>query len=234
MFPSERRPPDQIERSEVRVQRRLLLSFTFLLAAIHGLEVTIGKSISVQGLVLDMEHPKLLIVALWAGWLWSIWRYWQHERLYSSATFHDARRVAYDQIARKAIFSALERAVEAGTYSSRGLRPGQKFHTSPIEGNWISTSDESGEVWSFPNIEVWIVADSPDTKNRKLEGGANCTFSREEAATLKRDVERELRLRHPHFADVKLPYALAAIAPVAGLIDLSRHCWPAIMTWLGL
>jgi len=226
--------PEYVGVAELRVQRRLLLTFTFLLAAIHGLDVNIGRQISMQGLVLDIEHTKLLIGAIWAAWIWSCWRYWQHERLYSSSDYFKARRTAFTIAARKAVFSELERQVAAGLYSERGLPPGQDYSVSPVEGAWISSADRPDATWSSPKVEIWIAATAPDTKNRKLEGGGNCTFSREEAATLKRDVERELRLRYPHFADVKLPYALALIAPLAGLVQLGRHYWPAISDLLGL
>lgn len=161
--PQQPQAPEPVEAAELKVHRRLPLGFTFLLAAIHGLDVRLGTTVSVQGLVLDFNHPWLLIVSAWAAWAWSLWRYWQHERLYSSTAFEFARRQAQNAGAFAALFAPVRSEVEAGKYTEHGLEPGEAFSIGTRFGTPVVTPSENSEGgWDFPELDIWVAPSAPD------------------------------------------------------------------------
>ena len=215
---------DLVSRPDLLKQRRLLLGFTFLLAAIHGLDVDIGTSVTVQGVVLSFKHAWLLVATLWVAWAWAVWRYWQYERSFTSHTLSAERLQLWSDRAAMAVKSGIFAAVQRGDYADRLLPPGEGFDVSdPRTGPVMAPADVRLEEWMWPNLEVSIGQPAPGMPRKMLQGGANFRLGKAEVAAIKRAVEAELLLKHPHFADWKAPYWLMWLAPLAGLIALVRY-----------
>lgn len=213
---------DEIDRPELLKQRRLLLSFTFILTAIHLLDVELGGSVTVQGLVLTFKHSWLIVLSLWIAWAWSVWRYWQYESSYRGHTFLYDRMREYDRQAQISVVSALRKAIEQGQYGDRRLRSGEPIHVSDASGGQLAAARGNEKEWEFLNLEVSIGAPAPGMPMRKLDGGANCTLDAQKVTEIKRAVEADLRVKHPYYADWKAPYLLLWLAPISGLIAFGR------------
>jgi hypothetical protein len=215
---------DRVDRADLLKQRRLLLGFTFVLAAIHGLDVDVGSSVTVQGIVLSFKHAWLLVVALWIAWIWAVWRYWQYERSFSSAALEGDRHRLRSQRARQAVQNGIYAAAQRGDYADRGLGPRQGFTVSDSgPGPLTAPRDDRLEEWTWTNLQVAIGQPDPGMPLTLLKGGANFRLEKAEVSAIKRSVDAELLLKHPHFADWKAPYLLMWLAPLAGLVALVRY-----------
>jgi hypothetical protein len=216
-------PEAGISKADLLKQRRLLLGFTFVLAAIHALDVEIGDNVTAQGLVLTFKHPGFLVAALWVAWAWSCWRYWQYERSFGKFTFALDRQRLYDERVRAAVTRGIETAANRGDYADRGLPPGERISVSSPGTGPLTTPPGNEREWFFRDLDVWIGEPQPGMPMKQLKGGANYRLERAEVDAIKRSAETELLLKYPHFADWKAPYFLLWLAPIAGLIDLGRH-----------
>lgn len=212
-----------IDRATVLKQRRLLLTFTFLLAAVHLLDVKLSGSANVQGLVATFKHPWAIVVALWLAWAWSWWRYWQHEHVHRrSAVMNDLVAQARPLV-QKAISAAIKQAAASGLYADRGVDPDDKVwgsgtdaHGSGPDINW------DDREWEFPNVQVHH-AKPGEQQGKLLQGGANCTLDTREVRRIKRTARRSVLIADTNFADWKVPYFLLWLAPAAALVDLARR-----------
>lgn len=215
------RPPEYAVPQALRVQRRLLFTFTFVLLAIHLLNVKIAPSATVQGLVLTFERPWLLVVAAWVSWVWAFWRYWQQERQFSLTAYESSRYYAYRDAASVSVTFRLQEEVDRGTFESRGVKRG-----TPIRAR--VSFDFSTEMFDFPAgahhfTSVSLDAQTPDRSGwSQVAGGANCELDANDMAKVRRRAEASLKVRNPYFADIRLPYWIALLAPCAGIFDLAR------------
>jgi hypothetical protein len=165
---------DRVDRTDLLKQRRLLLGFTFLLAAIHGLDVDVGSSVTVQGIVLSFKHAWLLVAALWVAWVWAVWRYWQYERSFSSAALYNDRQRLRTQRAVLAVTDGIYAAAQRGDYAERGLGPRQGFSVSSSgTGPLAAPTDDRLEEWTWSNLQIAIGQPDPGMPLKLLKGGAS-------------------------------------------------------------
>ena len=62
------------QRELIFKQRRLLLTLTFILTAIHAADVTLGDSIPALGVVGKVGKPWVVVAGLWVAWAYSLYR----------------------------------------------------------------------------------------------------------------------------------------------------------------
>lgn len=202
----EAEPEDKLTPGDLLKQRRLLLGVTFVLAAIYFLNVEVGSSATIQGLVVTFDHPVAIIIALWIAWAWACWRYWQYEREYSSDSLRAHRTRIWRRRAEGRLTAEIQLRVDRGDYSPQGLNPGDRILASPR--NWAEVDLRIiNTEWEFANIDIWTVGGG--------KGGTNLILDSSEVTEIKRATERELRIRHRHFADWQAPYYLLWLAPIA-------------------
>lgn len=216
--------PEVIDRSAVFRQRRLLLSFSFALAAIHILDVQLSGNVTAQGLVLTFKHPQILVYVLWLAWPWSLWRYWQYEKVYRDTALEVARMAIATRMTEEAITKGIQERVRVGAYKQRVNPTATIIAKIPI-GETFTPTLYSQDTWVFPNASLYVV-DERGGEQGPVDGGANYSLDSQEVAAIKRSMVRELTRRHPSFADFKAPYWLAMTAPFGGVWAIVRHlCW---------
>jgi hypothetical protein len=206
--------PNVVERTDLFRQRRLLLVLTFVLTAIHGLDVEIGTTVTAQGLVLTFKRPDLLLVSLWTAWAWSLYRYWQYQRMHTVRGLESARQLEGRPLIQAAVEEVLQKAIDAGQYAERGLKPGDR----------VACSSASGESFHLPDCDRELVY--PNLHLHKLErraipvtGGGNCTLDVRTVRRIRRETERKVRMKYPFFTDIFVPYYFALLAPAALALD---------------
>jgi len=223
---------DVIDRASVFKQRRLLLTFSFALAAIHALDVQLSGNVTAQGLVLTFQHPQVLVIVLWIAWPWSLWRYWQYERHYADGVLFTAREAVAMRICEGEITKRIQEGVKQGHYTGQLVRESDAVTVKIPIGEQFTEYRYAESEWVFPNLNLYV--QKPDHGlSGPVQGGANCSFSEEEVGRMKRSIELELIRRNPSFADFKAPYWIAMVAPLALLY---QHLWPVVSchwSWLG-
>jgi hypothetical protein len=207
--------PKVVEKADLFRQRRMLLSLTFLLAAIHGLDVKLGTTMSTQGLVLTFERPGLLLLSLWIAWGWGLYRYWQHQRLYAAPWLEASRQAEGRPLVKSAVEKVINEAIDKGQYATRGLNPGDRVNCSLSDGKplYLPSFDEDA---NFTSLTLRKVGDS-----KAVEGGGNCTLPPAVVRRIRSETSRRVVLKYPFFTDLFAPYVLALFAPVALAIDLT-------------
>ena len=80
--------PNQYEMSgDLLRQRRNLMLTSLLIIIVHGGGVELGDSLQVVGVKFAVSRPWVLLIVLWAGWAWSLYRY----KLFADAEFGPTR-----------------------------------------------------------------------------------------------------------------------------------------------
>lgn len=221
--------PNVVERAELFRQRRMLLVLTFLLAAIHGLDVEIGTTVSAQGLVLTFKRPDLLLVSIWIAWVWSLYRYWQYQRTYTVHGLESARQLVGRPLITAAVDKVIHEAIDAGQYSNRGLQPGDRVSCSSSSGHPLHYPDSDREL-QFQSLTMHKRENGKLTQ--PVSGGGNCTLDTQTVSRIRREAERKVRLKYPFFTDVVAPYYFALLAPVALALDAGGPLLRYLSAWL--
>ncbi len=212
--------PDTIDRASIFRQRRLLLAATFALVAFHFLRATLSQHVSTPIVDLDYQATRFQVgFALWSTWAWGLIRYYQYEKSFTNDALDQHRAQATERVCVRAISIALQQAVDEGSYRNRNLMPGTKIEILTSTALQFQPLNQT-TGWVFPSIPVKYMDPSGDWN--WLDGGANLSFTSEETIRLQRAIEIRLFRDYPHFTDFKVPYVIAALAPIAALVDFTR------------
>lgn len=216
-FSRQKAPEYEVPR-ELRVQRRLLLTFSFALLAVYGLSIQLSTTATIQGLVMNFKRPWIVTGALWVCWAWSLWRFWQQVRVFSLNPYNYARNAAYLAIASERVREAIQAGVDAGDYAGRGLQPGTKITTRIEDINPAGLLDQAAPSVAFLNVRVRY--GGPDNEENEMHGGANCTLAGEALRGIQRRAELRLKAANPYFADIRVPYLIAGLVGLLGFFRL--------------
>jgi hypothetical protein len=115
----------------------------------------------------------------------------------------------------------IQRDVDNGLYRDRGLQSGDTIgiNADSVGLRFLSLDSEGG--WHFENIVV--MPSYPGKPERVLQGGAECTLTINDVNQIMQSADQALSIRYPYFADWKVPYYLALLAPIALLIDRASY-----------
>lgn len=201
-------------------QRRSLMIFSLILAAIYGADMELGRQVQAQGLVAQIGRPWVLIAGLWAGWAYSYYRYWLHFR----AAKPRGIEVPLNDIRVLKIRAFLAKHGRELARSGR-IQVSSKIM---LDHAYIGYQgyQHDGESLKHGSQAVGIMIHNTDPKTGDAVGqteNAIFKFTTGEWRGINRKTKLDFRMRHPHTTDFVAPFYIALAAPIAGIVDLVRR-----------
>lgn len=195
-------------------QRRQLLTFTFVLAAIHGLDVDVERKIDASGLTLNVARIDWLILCLWVAWVYSLYRYWIYSRALPSEDAVAKRETFCVEEAVKLVTPGfLERVRNGKTYSTA---ISDVHHAQLVANNTtrLAIRGDGGAILKGLHLQSIDTNGSPTGPSVAVTLDVNSAHLR----TARRRAARRLALVYPAFTTRTLPYFLATLAPIGALV----------------
>ncbi len=212
---------DKDYRDAVFKQRRLLLILTFLLAAIQGADVTLGPSAQAVGLILEIGKPRVIVTALWVGWVYALYRYWLYYRALPHAAIATVRERLLVKHAAKLSEPGFAKLLRRNV--QRGVGLPDLVHIRVVAQNdsrLILDKTTGGGAVTRAYAQSYDPA-TGDPVGPSVDVAPSVSPKMVKRA--KRHARAEFFAAHPYATDFVAPFWIAMLAPLAGAIDLYHY-----------